>query len=960
MPIAMRNLLIFLLASVIGLSNVLAQPKVEKVNPKDFEVRYCGSSAKYMHGKHLDYNQGKPKFISINMFPLSLIDTCGSFNLYYEDLSIGSGEGFDHPTLGPDRRNTFCAVLNYVESVIDIPAGTTIDIFVDQSLTPVALPAVASDRFLARAAPFYAPGGYGVVSGIFGGNMHEHITTGIDPDALNYDGHVQVNFDAIGGTTNINYWNDYTTTTTTCRYDLYTVLLHEVTHAMGWLSAVREAPVTLLAQCVNTTNSFTLYDQEFLYFGDITNPSTFAGGKVVLGPPGSPSINPSINFISTPLRTNEIWLNDQASPVNHPIYSGTLDPFYMVSSGSLLSHLNHVILSFTGMAQFSPGFQPDYVMAPAFDKEELRRTWTLGELRALLTLGYALNPAFSASNSLNSVTNNNTLLTANEPAYRSNVATPVTQYFNSNFADQIPEDFLITNSNTTLAPPVTVLTIDLAADPNLNDNNGDPISIMPGTLFGIRGVSDGLNDHNRLAQVSPAVIEYTPEPGYHGRAQFGFYLWDGHERGGLKVYTIDVDPSGAFVVPLGGELVINGGYEDGTEVRQRFGNPTFPNTAVKAWKTESYGAGKHFSGAHPYTHLSNNWNMGAGTNIMHAWKRCFHTTVPTTLGQFGFGTISSGAGVNSTPIPTAAVPNNQRMQRFNGGFNFSTLYNPMSTCGYYRFECDLAFPSGTFTVGQNWDMDLEFITDPGTNPTGFTVIETIPVTVTVTAVYTSGLDAWTHVTADFFYCGATQVEHINLVPGPGTWWPTAYIDNISIVQQPDPAPMTVTASPDVTICLGGSTQLDVLSVTDPRCDLIYTWVPSTGLSDPNITNPIATPTVTTTYLVTVSDIYNCSSAAAQVTVFVAPGPDATIAPAGPFCENDPAVNLIAASIGGTWSGPGITNVTTGTFDPAVAGVGTWTVTYTNTDLNGCVDTDVVTIFISSLPNIEAGNDTTIC
>ncbi len=38
----------------------------------------------------------------------------------------------------------------------------------------------------------------------------------------------------------------------------------------------------------------------------------------------------------------------------------------------------------------------------------------------------------------------------------------------------------------------------------------------------------------------------------------------------------------------------------------------------------------------------------------------------------------------------------------------------------------------------------------------------------------------------------------------------------------------------------------------------YTWTPATGLSDPNISNPTASPLVTTTYIVEVHDIYGCS------------------------------------------------------------------------------------------------------
>lgn len=59
---------------------------------------------------------------------------------------------------------------------------------------------------------------------------------------------------------------------------------------------------------------------------------------------------------------------------------------------------------------------------------------------------------------------------------------------------------------------------------------------------------------------------------------------------------------------------------------------------------------------------------------------------------------------------------------------------------------------------------------------------------------------------------------------------------------------------------------------------------------------------------------------------------AIINPAGPFCVGDAALNLTAATSGGTWSGPGITSASAGTFSPATAGVGTHTIVYT---ITGC-------------------------
>ncbi len=76
--------------------------------------------------------------------------------------------------------------------------------------------------------------------------------------------------------------------------------------------------------------------------------------------------------------------------------------------------------------------------------------------------------------------------------------------------------------------------------------------------------------------------------------------------------------------------------------------------------------------------------------------------------------------------------------------------------------------------------------------------------------------------------------------------------------------------------------------------------------------------------------------------------DATITPAGPFCENDPAVNLTAATAGGTWSGNGITDANLGTFDPATAGAGSHTITYTIGGACGAIDTE--TIEVSAIDN----------
>ena len=87
--------------------------------------------------------------------------------------------------------------------------------------------------------------------------------------------------------------------------------------------------------------------------------------------------------------------------------------------------------------------------------------------------------------------------------------------------------------------------------------------------------------------------------------------------------------------------------------------------------------------------------------------------------------------------------------------------------------------------------------------------------------------------------------------------------------------------------------------------------------------------------------------------------DATITAAGPFCENDAPVTLSAVDPGGAWSGNGITNTSTGTFDPSVAGPGSHIITYSIT--GSCTDTDTETIVVNAQDDASFSySPTTFC
>jgi len=86
------------------------------------------------------------------------------------------------------------------------------------------------------------------------------------------------------------------------------------------------------------------------------------------------------------------------------------------------------------------------------------------------------------------------------------------------------------------------------------------------------------------------------------------------------------------------------------------------------------------------------------------------------------------------------------------------------------------------------------------------------------------------------------------------------------------------------------------------------------------------------------------------------GSNAEIAPVDPICETTAPFNLFAIPSGGTWSGTGITSTSNGTFDPSVAGIGSFIITY-NSTANGCASSDTVTIVVSGSTNTAPAQPT---
>jgi gliding motility-associated-like protein len=149
---------------------------------------------------------------------------------------------------------------------------------------------------------------------------------------------------------------------------------------------------------------------------------------------------------------------------------------------------------------------------------------------------------------------------------------------------------------------------------------------------------------------------------------------------------------------------------------------------------------------------------------------------------------------------------------------------------------------------------------------------------------------------------------------------------------------TATATGTALVCVGQTITLGVTTTATS-----YTWSGpntfSSNTQNPTITNAAAINSGV--YTVTVAS--NGCTAVSTFSVNVTNSTSATITPAGPFCSGTAATNLSASVGGGTWSGTGITNTATGTFDPSLAGVGTYTITYTIGGSCGSKDSTVITV-----------------
>jgi hypothetical protein len=149
------------------------------------------------------------------------------------------------------------------------------------------------------------------------------------------------------------------------------------------------------------------------------------------------------------------------------------------------------------------------------------------------------------------------------------------------------------------------------------------------------------------------------------------------------------------------------------------------------------------------------------------------------------------------------------------------------------------------------------------------------------------------------------------------------------------------ATGDATICPGDNTQLEAIALGGSG-NYTFEWMPTTGLSNPFSQTTNASPSVTTTYTVTIDDGNSTASATVLVdvkNVNVDLGTDSDIA-----CG---ATTTVTPNLSGTTSGASFDwNNGASSFQLSNVGAGYYSVTVTNSF--GCTATDDVTIGLQGI------------
>ena len=290
----------------------------------------------------------------------------GRFQAYFEDVNSQTGLGYDDSSEGEVRRNTACDVLEDLAHLLKIN---------ETDLIPrIHFTAGFQGPSLALAS---ASAYYGSSIGVDlndSGTLHSLIVKREDVVTGGFHAMINTNF-------TVNWSYDYPNTVYGS-YDFYTVMVHEVMHALGFCSTLPN--IVNESNMISSFNSFNRFFHapgssdplglDNLFFSPATN---FVGNDLYNLILNAPVGNPSSWYINESNSFYRGKANYDGADFDESVY--IYAPTYWLD-GSSLSH-------FDSNAMFPNSPDVEYVMHPSIGTAEVRELHE-HEKNALCNMGY--------------------------------------------------------------------------------------------------------------------------------------------------------------------------------------------------------------------------------------------------------------------------------------------------------------------------------------------------------------------------------------------------------------------------------------------------------------------------------------------------------------------------------------------------------------------------------------------
>ncbi|NUQ24048.1 MAG: DUF11 domain-containing protein [Saprospiraceae bacterium] len=298
----------------------------------------------------------------------------GLFDLYVSDLQNGLTSGFGDPS-----NIIYLDVLTQVFSDIDAmlvkPSTSCGNPFVPVNIEIQSMNSPGSG-ILGEASPYWE--NLGETNGIIHNEVWKGICSGANDPAL-WDGYIRIN---LGYN---NWYTGYAGTVPAGKVDLYTVVLHEVLHAMGFASLIADnGKSKKLTNLGAPSDIYNIFDQ-FLTFD---NAPLIINNTALITNSGS--YNTSYNSNSNPV-------TDLRSGCQNPLPTGPDIKFkgiynlstyaYAPNNWSNGSSLSHFQIGCDGLST------PQFVMNPSISTGQARRIKP-EEANALCDMGYKLTGTY--------------------------------------------------------------------------------------------------------------------------------------------------------------------------------------------------------------------------------------------------------------------------------------------------------------------------------------------------------------------------------------------------------------------------------------------------------------------------------------------------------------------------------------------------------------------------------------